>query len=108
VDQSRAARRLRALHAHLRSRLARALPAARFYTGADPAMSIGLTTVELPGLDAQALQRRLRQRHRILVQAMSGNARTPGIRGMRVRPNVYTTPAELDRFVAALAAEVRA
>jgi selenocysteine lyase/cysteine desulfurase len=71
-------------------------------------MSLGLTTVELPGVDAKALQQRLRQRHRILVQAMSGNARAPGIRGMRVSPNVYTTPAELDRFVTARAAEARA
>ena len=69
-------------------------------------MSLGLTTVELPGVDAKALQRRLRRRHRILVQAMSDSARTPAIRGIRVSPNVYTTPAELDRFVAALAAEV--
>ena len=107
LGPARKAARLRALHAHLRSRLARALPAARFYTASDPAMSIALTTVELPGVDAKALQQRLRQRHRILVQAMSGNARTPGIRGMRVSPNVYTTRAELDRFVAALAAEAR-
>jgi selenocysteine lyase/cysteine desulfurase len=71
-------------------------------------MSLGLTSVELPGTDAKALQQRLRRRHGILVQAMSGNARAPGIRSLRVSPNVYTTPAELDRFVAALAAEARA
>ena len=108
LGPARKAARLRALHAHLRSRLARALPAARFYTADEPAMSLGLTSVELPGVDAKALQQRLRQRHRILVQAMSGNARTPGIRCIRVSPNVYTTPAELDRFVATLAVEARA
>lgn len=108
LGPARKAARLRALHARLRARLARVLPAARFYTAADPAMSLGLTTVELPGVDARALQRRLRQRHRILVQGMSGHARTPGILGLRVSPNVYTTPAELDRFVAALAREARA
>jgi selenocysteine lyase/cysteine desulfurase len=32
----------------------------------------------------------------------------PGIRGLRVSPNVSTRPAELHRFVAALAAEARA
>jgi selenocysteine lyase/cysteine desulfurase len=106
LGPARKAARLRALHTRLRARLARALPAARFYSAAAPAMSLGLTTVELPGVDAKALQGRLRRRHRILVQAMSGNARAPGIRGIRVSPNVYTTPAELDRFVAALAAEV--
>jgi selenocysteine lyase/cysteine desulfurase len=35
---------------------------------------------------------------------MKGNRRAPEIRGLRVSPNVYTTPAELDRFVAAVAA----
>jgi selenocysteine lyase/cysteine desulfurase len=106
LGPARKAARLRALHAHLRTHLGRALPAARFYTADGPAMSLGLATVELPGVDPKALQARLRQRHRILVQAMSGNARTPEIRGLRVSPNVYTTPAELDRFVAALASEV--
>ena len=38
----------------------------------------------------------------ILVQSMADNARAPEIRGIRVTPNVFTTPAELDRFVAAL------
>ena len=42
-------------------------------------------------------------RDRILVQALADDARAPEIRGVRVSPNVYTTPAELDRFVAALA-----
>ena len=33
---------------------------------------------------------------------MDGNQRAPEIRGLRITPNVYTTPAELDRLVAAL------
>jgi selenocysteine lyase/cysteine desulfurase len=53
-------------------------------------------------MDANALQRRLRERDRILVQAMAGNTLRPEIRGLRVTPNVYTTLAELDRFVSAL------
>jgi selenocysteine lyase/cysteine desulfurase len=108
LGPARKAARLRALHAHLRAGLARALPAARFYTGDAPAMSLGLTTVELPGRDAKRLQQTLRERHRILVQGMSGNARAPWIRGVRLSPNVYTTPAELERAVSALAAEARA
>ena len=38
---------------------------------------------------------------------MGGNARTPEIRGIRVTPNVYTSLAELDRFVTAMARLVR-
>lgn len=108
LGAARKAARLRALHAHLRERLSRALPSARFYTTADPAMSLGLTTIELPGRDPTAVQRRLRERHRILVQAMTDIRSAPGIRGLRVSPNVYTTPAELDRCVAALVAAARA
>lgn len=103
LGAARKAERLRYLTAYWRTRAGAALPGARFYTLPDPAMSISLCTLELPGVEAGALQRGLRERHRILVQAMSGNARTPEIRGVRVSPNVFTTPAELDRLVAALA-----
>jgi selenocysteine lyase/cysteine desulfurase len=106
IGPARKAARLRYLGAHLRRGVAKALPEARFYTGA-PEMSIGLNVVELPGVDSAALKQRLRERDRILVQAMVGNARAPEIRGLRVSPNVYTTPAELDRFVAALLAATR-
>lgn len=101
LGPGRKAARIRYLTAYWRNRVAKALPEARFYSTADPAMSLGLCTVEFPG-DPQVLQRRLRERHGILVQAMSNGTRRPEIRGLRVTPNVYSTPAELDRFVAAL------
>ncbi|MEO6446637.1 MAG: aminotransferase, partial [Gemmatimonadaceae bacterium] len=53
--------------------------------------------------DAEVLQQRLRTEHGVLVQSMLENRRTPEILGIRVSPNVYTTPAELDHFVQALA-----
>ncbi len=59
--------------------------------------------IELPGMEPQEIQKRLRQRERILVQAMADNTRASEICGVRVSPNVYNTPAELDRFVVALA-----
>lgn len=111
LGAARKAARLRYLTAHWRDRVAAALPEARFYTRPDPAMSTGLCTVELPGTDPDLLQDRLRQRHSILVQALAnyppGSQRRPEIRGLRVTPNVYTTPDELDRFVTALVAEIR-
>jgi selenocysteine lyase/cysteine desulfurase len=107
LGAGRKAARLRFLAAHLRRRIAAALPQARCYTTPDPVMSCGLTTVELPGVDTKAVQRRLRERHGILVQAMVDIAHAPDIRGLRVSPNVYSAPAELDRFVDALAAELR-
>lgn len=102
LGAARKAARLHYLTTYWRERASAALPNARFYTTADPAMSCGLCTVELPGTDAEALKESLRKEHGILVQAMSGNERTPEILGIRVSPNVYTTPAELDRLVAAL------
>ena len=67
-------------------------------------MSIGITTIELPDVSNDDLHKRLRERHRILTQSMAGSKRAPEIRGLRITPNVYTTLAELDCFVAALKA----
>ncbi|HEX6623884.1 MAG TPA: hypothetical protein VF064_09235 [Pyrinomonadaceae bacterium] len=67
-------------------------------------MSIGISTAELPGVNIDDLQKRLRERLRILTQSMVGNSRDPEIRGLRITPNVYTTTAELDRLVTALKA----
>lgn len=102
LGAARKAARLRYLSSYLRKRIVDALPDARFYTVAHPDMSIGITTVELPGVHSDDLQKRLRERHRIVTQSMAGNKRAPEIRGLRITPNVYTTPAELDGFVAAL------
>ncbi len=102
LGAARKAARLRFLSAHLRARITTEIPAARFYTTADPAMSIGLTTLEIPGVESDSIQDRLRQQHKILIQSMAGNKRDPQIRGIRVSPNVYTTPAELNRLVTSL------
>jgi selenocysteine lyase/cysteine desulfurase len=67
-------------------------------------MCIGITTIELPGVPSDGLQKRLRERYQILTQSMAGNKRAPEIRGLRITPNVYTTPTELDRLVGALKA----
>ncbi len=104
LGAARKAARLRYLTSHLRKRITVALPDARFYTVAESAMSIGITTIELPDVDSDGLQKRLRERHHILTQSMAGNHRAPEISGLRITPNVYTTPAELDRLVAALKA----
>lgn len=102
LGAARKAARLRYLNAYWRTRLAAAVPDAVFYTLPDEAMSCGLCTVELPGREAEAIQQQLRERERILVQSMAGLARSPEIRGIRISPNVYTAPAELDRAVEAL------
>lgn len=106
LGASRKAARLRHLSALIRAKVRAAAAHARFYTSDDPAMSCGLTVTEIPGADATRLQQALRRTHGILTQAMTGIRHAPAIQGLRVSPNVYTTPAEIDRFGAALAREV--
>jgi selenocysteine lyase/cysteine desulfurase len=101
LGPARKAARLRYLNRYWRERVADALPRARFYTLPEESMSCGLCTVELPGRDAAAIQKQLRERG-ILVQAMGAGARNPQLNGLRVSPNVYSTPAELDRLVGEL------
>lgn len=101
------AARLRYLAAQVRERIRAVVQDARFYALPDAAMSLGLTTVEWPGLDAKAVQRTLIDKHHVLVQAMAGQPRTPRIRGLRLSPNVYTSIVELERFATALAAVAR-
>ncbi|HEU4828757.1 MAG TPA: aminotransferase class V-fold PLP-dependent enzyme, partial [Gemmatimonadales bacterium] len=99
--------RLRYLARYWRTRAAGALPGARFYTDDGETTSCGLCVVEIPGADSTAIQKRLRERHGVLVQAMSG-ARAPEIRGIRVTPNVYTSLGELDRFLEGLVESAKA
>ena len=74
LGAARKAERLRYLATHWRTRMSAALPEARFYTTPDPTMSAGLCTVAIPGVDPEALQKRLRAREGILVQAFIDNA----------------------------------
>jgi isopenicillin-N epimerase len=106
IGASRKAARLRYLSRVIRARLRAAVPDARFYAGDAPEMTCGLTTVEIAGVDPEALQKRLRQRHGVLVQDMTDPVHAPKIRGVRISPNVYATPAEIDRFARAFATEV--
>jgi selenocysteine lyase/cysteine desulfurase len=99
--------RLRYLNRYWRTRAAAAIPAARFYTTEAEAMGCGLCILEVPGVDAAQLQERLRTRHHVLVQAMTGE-RAPEIRGIRVTPNVYTSLGELDRFLEGLVESIAA
>ena len=112
LGAARKAARLSYLAAYWRNRLTVALPDARFYTTPDPAMTTGLCTMAIPGLDPQVLQKRLRSRNSILVQAFIDDPaegdRRANVRGLRVSPNVYSTPRELDRFVAAVVSAARA
>ncbi|WP_430418209.1 aminotransferase class V-fold PLP-dependent enzyme [Phenylobacterium sp.] len=72
----------------------------------DPARYCAVTSFRLKGMtsDAQAqqVQRRLFERHRIMTVWRGGIARGPAI---RVTPGLYTTAADVDALAAALRAE---
>lgn len=86
-----------------------ALRGARFYTSNDPASSCGLGIFELEGVDLEAVHKSLWEKDKILTQFMSDfGGRDKALKGLRVTPNVYTSTAELDRFVDALKAKVSA
>jgi selenocysteine lyase/cysteine desulfurase len=103
ITATRKAARLKYLAGLVREAVKKAAPAATFYA-ASTDMTAGLTTFEIPGRDSSAVQKALREKHNILVQAMTGIRSDARIKGIRVSPNVYSSSGEIDRFGAALAA----
>ena len=91
---------------HLRDRWARALMAhdrVRMHTSLRPGFAVGLANFGIDGIDPGALVAHLFDRHRILATPIKHAA----VEGIRVTPNVYTTPAEIDVFVAAVERVIR-
>ena len=64
----------------------------------DPSESVGVATVGIEGIAPGPLASHLWSKHRIHCIAI---ARDP-IQALRITPNVYTTPREIDMFVAAM------
>jgi selenocysteine lyase/cysteine desulfurase len=97
IGPERKAARLR----YLRDRWARRLlarPRVRLHTSLRPEHSCALATVQVEGVDSEALARHLWQRHRILVTPI----KHAEFEGLRVTPSVYTTLEEVDRFAEAV------
>ena len=91
---------------YLRDRWARALmrhDRVRMHTSLRPGFAVGLANFGIDGIDPGALVAHLFDRHRILATPISH----PAVKGVRVTPNVYTTPAEIDVFIAAVEKVVR-
>ena len=59
IGSGRKAARLHHLAALVRERIGTAVEGARFYAPPDAGMSLGLTTFDAPGLDANAMQKAL-------------------------------------------------
>lgn len=75
----------------------------RFHTPLEPGpggrtLSCAIATFEIEGIDPPKMVEHLWERHRILVTQV----RTDEFSGVRVSPNVYTSPESIDRFADAV------
>lgn len=104
IGASRKAARLKYLSSYIRGRIERAFPDARFYASHESSGT--LTHIEFLGADPIAIQKRLRDRHGILIQGMGDIRSDPALRAVRVSPNVFTSIAEIDRFIVAASKEI--
>ena len=99
IGASRKEARLRYLTHYWADKLG-ALPKVRFNTALDPRQSCAIANVRIEGVDTGKLASHLMDKHKIFTVPILHDE----FEGLRVTPNVYTTLAELDRFVDAMTA----
>ena len=97
LGHERKAARLQYLKLRWARRLLRQ-PGARLLAQPAREHSCGIATIDFPGVNPAWLEVQLWQQDKILVQDIVH----PEFQGTRVTPNVYNTPAEVDRFSAAV------
>jgi isopenicillin-N epimerase len=102
IGCDRKAARLRYLRSLWTERLSR-FPNVTIRTSPDPAQSCGVVLVSVEGKKAPALAEEL-WKQRILVVAIVHK----DFEGLRVTPNIYTTPREIDLFASAMERLIKA
>jgi isopenicillin-N epimerase len=91
---------------YLRDRWARPLmrhDRVRMNTSMRPGFAVGLANFSIDGIEPGPLVQHLFDKHRILATPIIH----PAVKGVRITPNVYTTPEEIDVFVAAVEKVIR-
>jgi len=76
----------------------RTLPGVRLHTSLNPAYACGVAMFSIDGMKPADIDSALMNDHKIHTVAIEWEK----IKGIRVTPNVYTTPKDLDRLVAAV------
>jgi len=94
IGAARKAARLRWLRDRWARRLAAADPRFRILTPLNDTESCGIALVHVEGIDTEKLQAFLWEKHRIMTTPIVH----PEFNGLRITPNVYTTPDEIDLF----------
>jgi selenocysteine lyase/cysteine desulfurase len=91
--------RLRWLQQYWTTRV-RGLPRVRLFTPADPARTGAIANVGVDGVKPGDLATRLMREHKVFTVAIDA----PGVQGVRVTPQLFTTTAELDALVVGIRA----
>ena len=97
IGTTRKAARLQYLRHYWTSRV-EDHPKIRFHTPLDPKLSRALTTVEVVGIDSGKLSGWLFEKHHIFTTGIGRD----DVSGVRITPQIYHSPAELDQLVNAL------
>ena len=103
IGTKRKEARLRYLQTYWTGKV-RGIPNVVLNTPSDPARTCAIANVGIAGMDPATLATSLLEKDRIWTNSVDG----AGVRGVRVTPNVFTTPKELDRLVAAITRYARA
>ncbi|MGH9366785.1 MAG: aminotransferase class V-fold PLP-dependent enzyme [Thermoanaerobaculia bacterium] len=94
IGSERKAARLRWLRDRWGKRLEKTDPRVKVLTPLNDTDSCGIGLVHVEGLDTEKLQAFLWEKHRIMTTPIVH----PEFNGLRITPNVYTTPDEIDLF----------
>jgi isopenicillin-N epimerase len=94
IGADRKAARLRFLRDRWAKRLQAASPRVKILTPLNDADACGIGFVHVEGLDTKKLQAHLWEKHRIMTTPIDH----PEFNGLRITPNVYTMPGEVDAF----------
>jgi selenocysteine lyase/cysteine desulfurase len=94
IGAERKAARLRFLRDRWAKRLLKADPRVRVLTPLNDTESCGIGLIHVEGVETPKLQADLWEKHRIMTTPIEH----PEFNGLRITPNVYTTPAEIDLF----------
>jgi isopenicillin-N epimerase len=85
-------------------------PRIRILSSVEPGQTYGLAAVSIDGVNAATLVQPMLDTYRIVISAVV-NQGMPGpvidFSGLRVTPNIYTTPGEIDTFIEAVRAIIR-
>ena len=102
IGLARKRARLRYLASYWHERV-RNLRGVQILTPGTPSRSFGFSSFAIDGVPSREVEERMRRQHKILVQDKASRPFRPVDNAVRVSPQPYTTPQELDRLVRAIA-----